>query len=139
MASKTHSSAKAPSQRQLRVAEIIRRAIVEALQRGEINDPRLEAYTITVPEVRITPDLKIATAYVMPLGGKGAKEVVKLLAFNAKPIRSFVSKRIDLKYAPSLRFQVDETFDEASRIDALLRSDRVRADIEAADDEDGAS
>ncbi len=132
MAQKT--STKAPSQRQLRVAEIIRRAIVEALQRGEINDPRLEAYTITVPEVRITPDLKIATAYVMPLGGHGAKEVVKLLAANARPIRSFVSKRIDLKYAPSLRFQIDETFDEASRIDALLRSDRVRADIEAETD-----
>lgn len=127
---------KPPSQRQLRVAEIIRRALTEALSRGEVNDPRLEAFTITIPEVRISPDLKVATAYVMPLGGEGAREVVKLLAANAKPLRAFVAGRVDLKFAPTLRFQIDETFGEASRIDALLRSPKVRADVERADDED---
>ena len=136
MAAKPKSASKPPSQRQLRVAEIIRRALIEALSRGELNDPRLETYTITVPEVRVSPDLKVATAYVMPLGGEGAKEVVKLLAGSAGPLRSFVAKRVDLKYTPNLRFQIDETFDEASKIDALLRSPKVRADVEKPSDED---
>ena len=136
MPQKTQNASKPPSQRQLRVAEIIRRALVEALSRGELNDPRLEAYTITVPEVRVSPDLKVATAYVMPLGGQGAKEVVKLLAGSAGQLRSFVASRVDLKYAPNLRFQVDETFDEASKIDALLRSPKVRADVEKPDEDE---
>lgn len=130
-----------PSQRQQRVAELIRHAIAEVLQRGDIQDPVLSRHVITVPEVRMSPDLKLATAYIMPLGGLDEAPVLAALARNKKALRQEVARRVNLKYAPDLRFLRDETFDEADRIDALLRTDKVRRDLESPDAEkdDGAS
>ena len=124
----TKPAAAGPSQRMLRVAEMIRHKLSEMLSRGEIHDDTLAQYVVTVPEVRITADLKIATVYVMPLGGVGGQEVVTALARNKRFIRGEVAHAINLKYAPDLRFRFDETFDEAARIDALLDSPKVRAD-----------
>lgn len=121
-----------PSQRQQRVAELIRHAIAEVLQRGDIQDPVLNAHVITVPEVRMSPDLKLATAYVMPLGGLNEAPVIAALERNKKALRQEVARRVNLKFAPDLRFLRDETFDEADRIDALLRTDKVRRDLDAA-------
>ncbi|GLS22357.1 ribosome-binding factor A [Labrys miyagiensis] len=126
----TPSSSKAPSQRQLRVAELIRHAIAEALQRGEIMDPVLEGKVITVPEVRMSPDLKVATVYVMPLGGKDGEAVIKALAVNAKFLRGLIARRVTMKYAPNLRFLLDTTFDYATKVDGLLRKPEVSRDLE---------
>ncbi|WP_116652371.1 30S ribosome-binding factor RbfA [Pelagibacterium sediminicola] len=134
MAKKAKTSA--PSQRMLRVAERVRHEIASLLQRGEIIDPLLEVSTITVPEVRMTPDLRIANVYVMPLGGENTADVVDALNTHAKFIRGRVAPLLNLKYAPEFRFFVDTTFDEYGRIDAILRSDRVRRDLEARDDEE---
>lgn len=120
-----------PTQRQQRVAELVRHALAEVLQRGDIQDPVLGAHTVTVPEVRMSPDLKIATAYVMPLGGGDEKAVIAALERNKKPLRQEVARRVNLKFAPDLRFRRDETFDEAARIDALLRSEKVQRDLES--------
>lgn len=124
-----------PSQRMLRVGELVRHALAALFARGEIEDEALRGAVVTVPEVRMTPDLKIANAYVMPLGGQHAEAIVEALNRNRKYIRGRVAPLIDLKYAPELRFFVDDTFEEAGRIDALLRSDKVRRDLE--DDDDG--
>lgn len=126
---------KGPSQRMLRVGELVRHALANFLARDEIIDPVIEKVTITVPEVRMTPDLKIASAYIMPLGGSGAEEIVEALNRHVRFIRGRVVPQLNMKYAPVIRFFVDDTFDEASRIDSLLRSDRVARDLEA-DDED---
>ena len=120
-----------PSQRQQRVAELIRHAIAEVLQRGDIQDAVLNAHVITVPEVRMSPDLKLATAYIMPLGGLNEAPVIAALERNKKALRQEVARRVNLKFAPDLRFLRDATFDEADRIDALLRTDKVRRDLEA--------
>ena len=129
-----------PNQRQQRVAELIRHALAEVLSRGDIQDPALVRHVITVPEVRMSPDLKLATAYVMPLGGQDEAEVLKALDRNVKALRQEVARRVNLKFAPDLRFRRDETFDEAARIDAILRSDAVRRDTQKpapdADDSD---
>ena len=121
-----------PTQRQQRVAELIRHAIAEVLQRGDVQDPVLSSHVITVPEVRMSPDLKIATAYIMPLGGKDEAPVIAALERNKKVLRQEVARRVNLKFAPDLRFKRDETFDEFGRIDAILKSDKVRRDVEAA-------
>ncbi len=123
-----------PSQRMLRVGELVRHALAAMFARGEIEDDALRGSVITVPEVRMTPDLKIANAYVMPLGGQHADEIVAALNRHRKFIRGRVAPQINMKYAPEVRFYVDDTFEEASRIDALLRSDKVQRDL---DDEDG--
>lgn len=120
----------------LRVGERVRHEISALLARGEIIDPLLETVTVTVPEVRMTPDLKLANVYVMPLGGENANDVAKALNAHAKFIRGRVTPALDLKYAPQFRFFVDETFDEYGRIDAILRSDRVQRDLANRDDED---
>ena len=126
-----------PSQRMLRVGELVRHALADIFARGEIEDEALSGSVITVPEVRMTPDLKLAKAYVMPLGGVHADEIAAALNRHAKFIRGRIAPRINMKYAPDIRFFVDDTFDEASRIDALLRSERVRRDLEDGDsDED---
>jgi ribosome-binding factor A len=119
-----------PSQRMLRVGELVRHALVTLFARGDIEDEALAGAVVTVPEVRMTPDLKIANAYVMPLGGTHADEIVAALNRHRKFIRGRVAPLIDLKYAPEVRFFVDDTFEEAGRIDALLRSDRVRRDLD---------
>ena len=118
-----------PTQRQQRVAELVRHALAEVLQRGDVQDPVLSSHVVTIPEVRMSPDLRLATAYVMPLGGLDEREVLKALERNRKHLRQEVAHRVNLKFAPDLRFRRDETFDEASRIDALLRSEKVQRDI----------
>src|ERR687889_910477 len=118
-----------PSQRQQRVAELIRHALAEVLSRGDVQDDVLTRHVITIPEVRMTPDLKLATAYVMPLGGRDEDAVIKALDRNKKVLRQEVARRVNLKFAPDLRFLRDESFDEAARIDALLRSEKVQRDI----------
>lgn len=120
-----------PTQRQQRVAELMRHAIAEVLQRGDVQDPVLSKHVITVPEVRMSPDLKIATAYIMPLGGKDEAPVIAALERNKKVLRQEVARRVNLKFAPELRFRRDETFDEFGRIDAILKSDKVRRDLDS--------
>lgn len=122
-----------PSQRQQRVAELIRHALAEVLQRGDIQDPVLGTHVVTVPEVRMSPDLKLATAYVMPLGGQDEAPVIAALERHRKVLRQEVARRVNLKFAPELRFRRDETFDEAARIDRLLRDERVRRDLDETD------
>lgn len=126
----THSGAKAPSQRMLRVGELIRHRIAELLARGEVHDDVLASHVITIPEVRLSPDLKLATVYVMPLGGNDVKPVVEALTRNKKYLRAAVAETLNLRYAPDLRFKEDKTFEEASRINRLLDSPKVRQDIE---------
>lgn len=122
-----------PSQRQLRVGETIRRALSEVLARGDVHDPDLNRMSITVGEVRASPDLKIATAYVLPLGGEGQDEVIELLTRNKGELRRLVSKKLTLKFAPDLRFRLDETFDQMDQTRRMLSEDRVRRDAEAPD------
>jgi len=125
-----------PTQRQQRVAELVRHAIAEVLQRGDIADDVLASHIVTVPEVRMSPDLKLATAYVMPMGGQDEKPVLAALERHRKLLRTEVARRVNLKFAPELRFRRDETFDEADRIDALLRTDEVRRDLDTPSDGD---
>jgi ribosome-binding factor A len=132
MAKKTDAPS-GPSQRQQRVAELVRHALSEVLGRGDVQDPVLSAHIITVPEVRMSPDLKLATAYIMPLGGADERPVLDALDRNKKVLRTEVAHRVNLKFAPDLRFLRDETFDEAARIDKILRTDRVRRDLESAE------
>lgn len=117
-----------PSQRQQRVAELVRHALAEVLARGDLQDDVLTRHVITIPEVRMSPDLKLATAFVMPLGGKDEDAVIKALDKNKKVLRQEVARRVNLKFAPELRFRRDESFDEAARIDALLRTEKVARD-----------
>src|SRR5436853_7593263 len=123
-----------PSQRQLRVGELIRHALAELLSRGEIHDPVIEAHMITVPEVTMAPDLRLATIYVMPLGGRDAKPVIEALERNKKFLRGEIARRVNLKFAPDIRFRFDERFDEAERIEKILRTPEVRRDLESKDD-----
>jgi ribosome-binding factor A len=122
-----------PSQRMLRVGELVRHALAAMFARGEVEDEALRGAVITVPEVRMTPDLKLANAYVMPLGGVHAEEIVAALNRHRKFIRGRVAPQINMKYAPEVRFFVDDTFDEAGRIDELLRSERVQRDLDGDD------
>ena len=130
MSKQKTSSAKGPSQRQLRVGELVRHKLAEMLARGEIHDDVLASHVVTISEVRMSPDLKLATAYVMPLGGKDTKNVIDALARHAKFVRREVAHSVNLRSAPDIRFREDETFDEVRRIDELLHSDRVRRDVE---------
>jgi ribosome-binding factor A len=123
------SSAAGGSQRQLRVGEIVRHAVAEILANGSVHDPDLEGHIITVPEVRMSPDLKLATVYVMPLGGRDSEKVIAALARNKKFLRGEVARRVNLKFAPDIRFRVDERFDEAERIEKLLRTPAVQRDL----------
>ena len=123
------------SQRQLRVGELIRHAMAEMLSRGEVHDPVLESHMITIPEVRMTADLKLATIYVMPLGGRDVKEVIVALNDNKKFLRGEIAHRVNLKFAPDIRFRADERFDEAERIEKLLRTPAVQRDLERDTDE----
>jgi ribosome-binding factor A len=123
------SSAAGGSQRQLRVGEIVRHALAEILVNGSVHDPDLEGHIVTVPEVRMSPDLKLATIYVMPLGGRDSEKVIAALARNKKFLRGEVARRVNLKFAPDIRFRVDERFDEAERIEKLLRTPAVQRDL----------
>ncbi|MDB5620114.1 30S ribosome-binding factor RbfA [Tardiphaga sp.] len=123
------------AQRQLRVGEIMRHAIADILSQGGVHDPILETNLITVPEVRMSPDLKLATVYVMPLGGRNTELVLKALAANKSFLRTEAARRVNLKYAPDLRFRIDERFDEAERIEKLLRTPAVQRDLQQDSDE----
>jgi len=124
-----------PSQRQLRVGETIRRALSDVLSRGDVHDPDLNRLSITVGEVRTSPDLKIATAYVLPLGGQGKDEVISLLARNKGELRRIVAKKLALKFAPDLRFQLDETFDRMDETREMLNRAEVRRDTDTAQEQ----
>jgi ribosome-binding factor A len=119
------------SQRQLRVGELIRHELADMLSRGDIHDPVVEAHMITVPEVRMSPDLRLATIYVMPLGGRDEKDVVAALERNKRYVRGEIARRVNLKFAPEIRFRVDERFGEAERIEKLLRTPVVQRDLES--------
>ena len=125
-----------PSQRQQRVAELVRHALAEVLSRGDLQDDILTSHVVTIPEVRMSPDLRLATAYVMPLGGKDEAAVIRALDRNKKVLRQEVARRVNLKFAPDLRFLRDESFDEAARIDALLRSEKVLRDTQKREDDE---
>lgn len=126
-----------PSQRQLRVGETIRRVLAETLARGDLHEPELARMVITVTEVRTSPDLKIATAYISPLGGGDGEGAVKALARAAGELRCAVGKHLRLKYTPTLRFRLDDSFDKADATRALLSDPRVRRDVEAGRARDG--
>ncbi|MDS9466786.1 30S ribosome-binding factor RbfA [Paracoccus sp. MBLB3053] len=136
MAQNRFHSGAGPSQRQLRVGELIRRTLSDVLLRGDVHDPDLNRHSITVGEVRTSPDLKVATAFVLPLGGQGADEALAALRRNQAELRHLVAKAMSLKYAPQLRFVLDETFDRMDDTRRLLNEDRVRRDVEHGDDED---
>ena len=126
-----HSNSGEPSQRMLRVAELIRHAAAQLLSRGEVVDPVLDGHVVTVPKVKMSPDLKLATIYVMPLGGKDVAPVLKALERHKKFIRGEIAHRINMKFAPDLRFRADESFEEGAKIDALLASPKVVRDLDA--------
>ena len=120
-----------PSQRQLRVGEQVRHALSDVLQRGEVRDDVIESTVISISEVRMSPDLKIATAFVSPLGARDDQAVIKALAKNAKFIRGRVSGALrQMKYMPEFRFRLDTSFDNMARIDELLRSPEVARDLD---------
>ena len=123
------------SQRQLRVGELVRHAMAEMLTRGDVHDPVIEGHLITIPEVRMSPDLKLATIFVMPMGGRDAGEVVAAFEKHKKYLRAEIARRINLKFAPDIRFRVDDRFAEAERIDRLLRSPEVARDLKHEDEE----
>src|SRR4030088_2119207 len=128
-------SAAGGSQRQLRVGETVRHAIADILSQGSVHDPDLEGHIVTVPEVRMSPDLKLATVYVMPLGGRDTDIVLAALARNKKFLRGESSHRVNLKFAPDVRFRVDDRFDEAERIEKLLRTPAVQRDLKPESDD----
>ena len=130
-----HDSSPGGSQRALRVGELIRHALSDMLTRGDVHDPVIEGHLITVPEVRMTADLRLATIYIMPLAGRDAEEVVAAFERHKKFLRGEIAHRVNLKFAPDIRFRIDERFAEAERIDKLLRSPAVKRDLEHEDDE----
>ncbi len=117
------------SQRQLRVGELVRHELAGMLSRGDIHDPVLQAHMITVPEVRMSPDLRLATIFVMPLGGRDQDAVLEALERNKRYVRGEIARRVNLKFAPEIRFRIDERFDEAERIEKLLRTPVVQRDL----------
>lgn len=127
---RNHENNSGPSQRQLRVGELIRRKLSEVLSRGEIHDPDLNSMSITVGEVRSTPDLRTATAFVMPLGGRGTEEALSALRRNRHELRRAVHKGLNLKFSPELKFKIDETFDQIDDTRRLFAQENVRRDLE---------
>ena len=130
MAKNKFHSGPGPSQRQLRIGELIRRTLSEVLARGDIHDPDLNRVSVTVGEVSASPDLKVATAYVCPLGGQGGENLIALLAKNKSEIRRAISKELTLKFTPNLRFRLDETFDRMDETRRLFSQDAVRQDLD---------
>lgn len=134
MAKNTSRSGAQPSQRQLRVGELIRRSLSDVLMKGDVHDPDLNRISITVTEVRVTPDLRIATTFVLPLGGDGKDEMLEALRRNKGELRHLVSKKMTIKHAPELKFVIDDTYDRMDETRRLLNLDNVRRDIEKPDD-----
>lgn len=143
----SRSKGKAPSQRQLRVGELLRHELARLMNDGSAHDPALRGASITVSEVRVSPDIKNATAFVLPLAGEERDSVLPALRRAAPYFRRRLAEVVELRYTPQLDFRLDTSFDEAERIDRLLHSERVRQDIEASEsqpsgeqeDDDGAS
>jgi ribosome-binding factor A len=117
------------SQRQLRVGELVRHVLADMLARGEVHDPVIQSHLITIPEVRMTADLRLATIYAMPLGGHDIDAVLAALNRNSRFLRGEIARRVNLKFAPDIRFAIDERFDEAERIEKLLRTPAVQRDL----------
>ncbi|RIK96248.1 MAG: 30S ribosome-binding factor RbfA [Proteobacteria bacterium] len=132
---KPSSSPPGASQRQLRVGELVRHAVAAILTEGGVHDPDLEGRLVTVPEVRMSPDLRLATVYVLPLGGEGTDTVLAALNRNKRYLRGAIAHRVNLKFAPDIRFRADERFEEAERIETLLRTPQVQRDLEQDSDE----
>ncbi len=133
----TKPTSSAPSQRMLRVGEQVRAAITQVLQRGEVRDDVIEKTVISISEVRMSPDLKMATAYVTPLGVKDHDTVIAALNRHAKFIRGRLGNQLrQLKYMPEVRFRDDTSFDNYQKIDALLRSPEVQRDLGTDEDQD---
>jgi len=135
MAKGHHRDTNGPSQRQLRVGELVRHTLSELFARGDVHDPVIQGHLITVPEVRMTADLQLATIYVMPLGGRDSEEVLAALQRNKRYLRGEIARRVNLKFAPDIRFRIDERFDEAERIEKLLRTPAVKRDLNRGDDD----
>jgi len=123
-----------PSQRQLRVGELVRRALSDALVRGDLHDPEVEGRSITVGEVRMSPDLRVATAFVMPLGGGDTEAIIEALERNHGPLRRLVTRAVALKFSPELRFLPDTSYDQMDQTRALLNDPRVKQDVEKGQD-----
>lgn len=135
MAKNVHHESRGPSQRQLRVGELIRRTLSDVLIRGEIHDPELNRMSITVGEVRTTPDLRVATAYVLPLGGQGREEALSALRRNRNELRRVVTKSLTLKFSPEIKFEIDETFDRLDDTRRMFEQDSVRRDLDRPEDD----
>jgi ribosome-binding factor A len=131
MARKTPHRDKGPSQRQLRVGEEIRHVLAGVMMRGELHDPALAGVSVTITEVRISPDLQNATVFSLPLAGAKVEEVLKGLNRSAPFLRSQVGKAMQLRYAPTLTFVADKSFDEAHHIEELLKSEKIARDLKA--------
>ena len=129
MAKNKFNDGPGPSQRQLRVGELLRRALSEILMQGIVHDPDLNRISVTVSEVTASPDLKIATAYVCPLGGQGGEDLIALLAKNKSEIRRSISKKLTLKFTPDLRFRIDETFDRMDETRRLFSEENIKRDL----------
>lgn len=134
MVQKRFSTGAGPSQRQLRVGELIRRTLSDTLSRQEIHDPDLNRMSITVGEVRVSPDLRIATVYALPLGGQGKDEAIAALKRNNYELRRAVAKNVLLKNVPELRYQADDTFDRLDEARRLFSDETVQRDIKATGD-----
>jgi ribosome-binding factor A len=134
--SRSSSKPHAPSHRAERVSELIRHAVAEILARGEVRDEAFDRHPLTIPDVRMSPDLKLATILVMPLGGKGAQAAIEALDRHKKELRTLVARRVNLKFAPDLRFALDTSFEARARMDELLRSPAVARDLKDAGGED---
>ena len=134
--SRSSSKPHAPSHRVERVGELIRHAVADILARGEVRDEAFDRHPLTIPDVRMSPDLKLATILVMPLGGKGAQAAIEALDRHKKELRALVARRINLKFAPDLRFALDTSFDAQARMDELLRSPAVARDLKDVGRED---
>jgi ribosome-binding factor A len=134
--SRSISKPRSASHRLERVGELIRHAVADILARGEVRDEAFDRHPLTIPAVRMSPDLKLATILVMPLGGKGAGATVEALDRHKKELRALVARRINLKFAPDLRFALDTSFDAQARMDELLRSPAVARDLKDLGGED---
>lgn len=123
-------SSKMPSQRQLRVGELLRQAVSETLARGELHDPVLSEISVTVSQVKVSPDLKNATVFVYPLGGANVEGVLEALKVHADELRRIVGKKVQLRYAPRLHVKIDDSFDKASQVYDILRRPEVKRDLD---------
>ncbi len=127
-----------PSQRQLRVAELIRRTLAEVLARGDLYDPDIAHMSITVGEVRMTPDLRTATVFVLPLGGHDVEIALAALHRNKGELRRHLNNNVQLKYSPDLKFVADRTFDQMDETRRLLSQEAVQRDVHKGDSDDAA-